>query len=112
MKKLMKIALMIALLGTTTGFADVKKGQKYYMKTFKSKFENMNGAKFAGLYSMDEWKELFDEKGEGFIEEFGERFPKAEKMLNSKKAWKKLQHIRDFAIKYASDSGNVVTCGS
>lgn len=110
MNKLMKIILMISLLGATTSFADIKKGQKYYMKTFKAKFGNMNGSKFASLYTMEEWQELFEEKGEGFIKEFSERFPKAERMLNSKKVWKKLQHVRDFAINYASDSGNVVSC--
>jgi len=110
MTRLIKIILVMTVLGTTTSFADSQKGQKYYMKTFKSKFGNMNGAKFASIYTIDEWQELFEENGEGFIEEFSERFPKATKVLNHKKAWKKLQHIRDFVIKYASDSGNIVSC--
>ena len=103
--------MMITILGTTASFAGSQKGQKYYMKTFKAKFGNMNGAKFASMYTIDEWEELFAQEGEAFIEEFSERFPKATKVLNGKKAWKKLQHIRDFAIKYASDSGNIVSCG-
>jgi len=31
--------------------------------------------------------------------------------LQNPKSWKKLQHIRDFAIEYGSDSGNVPSCG-
>jgi len=111
MTKLIKMVLMISLLGATVSFADAKKGKKIYMKSLKSKFGNMNGAKFASLYNMEEWKELFEENSEGFIEEFSERFPKAEKILNRKKTLKKLLHVRDFVIKYASDSGNIITCG-
>ena len=98
------------ILGASTlVMADVKKGQKAYLKALKGKFK-MNGTKFAVMHTMEEWTELFEDEGEGFIEEFSALYPKASKFLKSKKAWKKLQHIRDFAIKYASDSGNVPSC--
>ena len=113
MKRLMKVLLTASILigfMSTSAMADVKKGQKYYLKTFKSKFK-MNGVKFATLYTQDEWTELFNNKAEGFIREFSVRYPKAQKLLNNPKSWKKIQHVRDFAIEYASDSGNVPSCG-
>ena len=113
MKSLLKILLIGALLGsvgTTTLMADVKKGQKLYLKALKSKF-NINGTKFAALHTQDEWTALFENEGEGFKKEFSERYPKSKKTLAKPNVWKKLQHIKDFAIKYASDSGNVPSCG-
>ena len=109
MKTLLTAPVLVSLLNVTV-MADIKKGQKHYLKTFKSKFK-MNGVKFATLYTQDEWKELFENKGEGFIREFSERYPKAQKLLNNPKSWKKIQHVRDFAIEYANDSGNVPSCG-
>ncbi len=113
MKSLLKIVLVSLLLGSIGSsalMADVKKGQKIYLKTFKSKF-NMNGVKFATLHTQDEWSALFENEGEGFKKEFGERYPKSQKTLSNPKVWGKLQHIKDFAIEYASDSGNVPSCG-
>ena len=107
-------ALLIALM-LTTAFgpalhADAEKGQKYYLKSLKSKF-GMNGTQFAGQHTQDEWEELFENRGEGFAEEYAAKYPKAAKFLQNPDSWKKLQHIRDFAIKYGSDSGNVPSCG-
>lgn len=113
MRQLIKIILLGALLGsvgTSTLMADVKKGQKYYLKTFKSKFK-MNGVKFATMHTQDEWTALFENEGEGFKKEFSERYPKSQKLLSNPKVWKKLQHVRDFAIEYANDSGNTPSCG-
>lgn len=113
MKTLTKILLLGVLLGSIGSsalIADVKKGQKFYLKTFKSKFK-MNGVKFATLHTQDEWIALFENEGEGFKEEFSERYPKSKKLLSNPKVWKKLQHVKDFAIEYANDSGNVPSCG-
>lgn len=113
MKRLIQTLLIGALIGSvgaTTLMADVKKGQKHYLKSFKSKF-HMNGTKFAALHTQDEWTELFANEGKGFIKEFSERYPNAQKTLSKPNAWKKLQHVKDFAIEYANDSGNVPSCG-
>lgn len=91
--------------------ADVDKGKRHYMKSFKQKFK-MNGLEFVELHTQAEWEALFEDRGRGFIVEFSKKYPKQEKFLNDPKLWKKLQHVRDFAIEYASDSGNTPSCGS
>ena len=111
MKKIITAILIMTLLGVTASFADAKKGKKFYMKSLKSKMGNMNGMKFVSMYTMDEWKELFSEDGEVFIETFSERFPKASKLLSGKKFAKNMRHLCDFTVAYASDSGNVLSCG-
>jgi len=113
MKQLIKIILLGALMGSVGSsvlMADIKKGQKYYLKTFKSKFK-LNGTKFAALHTQEEWKKLFKNEGEGFRKKFSKNYPKSERILSNPKIWKKLQHVKDFAIEYASDSGNVPSCG-
>ena len=109
MKKLLQVMITVALLSGVSLMADIKKGQKYYLKTLKSKLHK-NGTKFAALHTVDEWEELFEEDAEGFIEEFSDKYPKAKKYLNSPKFQKRMPHIRDFAVEYGSDSGNVPTC--
>lgn len=104
------VAFMLLSLGGTAALADVKKGQKLYLKTLKSKLK-MNGTQFSSLHTVAEWEALFDNEGEGFIKEFSEEYPKSSKVLHKPNIWKKLQHIRDFAIEYGSDSGNVPSCG-
>lgn len=109
MKTLLKVVLALALMQASV-WADVQKGQKIYLKTYKGKF-GLNGVQFASLHTVQEWKELFENQGEGFIEAFSQTYPKAAKMLQAPNAWKKLQHIKDFAMEYANDSGNVPSCG-
>ena len=107
MKKFVVIILMLLL--TSSLFADVDKGKRYYMKTFKQKFK-MNGLDFVQLHTQREWYELFEDKGKKFIIVFSIKYPKQKKFLNDPKTWKKLQHVRDFAIEYASDSGKIPSC--
>ena len=107
MKKFLLIVTIIFLASTV--MADVNKGKRYYMKNFKQKFK-MNGLDFVQLHTQAEWKLLFDDKAKGFIVEFSKKYPKQTKFLTHPKLWKKLQHIGDFAIEYASDSGKVPTC--
>jgi hypothetical protein len=107
-KTLLALLTGVALLSTAS-YADVKKGQKLYLKTLKSKCE-MNGTKFAAQWSQSE---LEDAKDEGKLTElFSAACPNAEKIINNKKFIEtKLPHIYDFAHEYANDSGNVPSCG-
>ncbi|MDA3945892.1 MAG: hypothetical protein PF439_04330 [Helicobacteraceae bacterium] len=108
MKRL--IVMVVVLLLTSSVMADVNKGKRYYMKNFKQKFK-MDGLEFVQLHTQDEWTLLFENEGRGFIIEFSKKYPKYESYLSNPKTWKKLQHVRDFAIEYASDSGNIPSCG-
>jgi len=110
MTKTLLVALMLTTAAGSALHADAKTGQKYYLKSLKSKF-GMNGTQFAGQHTQDEWEELFENEGEGFIKTYSLQYPKAAKYLQDPKSWKYLQEIRDFAIEYGSDSGNVPSCG-
>lgn len=101
---------LILLLFSVTATADANKGKRYYMKSFKQKFK-MNGLEFTQLHTAQEWSVLFEEEGRGFIAEFSQKYPEQKAFLEDPKLWKKLQHVRDFAIEYAKDSGNIPTCG-
>jgi DNA-binding ferritin-like protein len=103
------LVMMLAFLGASTLQADVAKGQKVYLKKFKSQFD-LNGAKFAALHSQGEWEELFKDNAAGFIKEFSERFPGAAAYLSNPKTLDKIILIKDFVIEYANDSGNVPSC--
>ena len=107
-----KLVLMITLFFLATKvMADVNKGKRYYMKNFKQKFK-MNGLDFVQLHTQAEWRALFEDEGKGFIIEFSKKYPKQEKFLNNPKTWQKLQHVGDFAIEYAKDSGKIPSCGN
>ncbi len=109
MKKLLMILAAAALM-VSVAHADIKKGQKAYLKTFKSAFA-MNGTKFAAEHSVHEWEELFADGAKGFIKEYGERFPKAKAKLENPRNADKLQDVGDFVKEYGNDSGNVPSCG-
>lgn len=109
MKKLLSLLLIAALSGSVA-LADVKAGQKAYLKTLKASF-GMNGTRFAAEHTVGEWEELFADGAKGFIKEYGDRFPKAQAVLNNPEMADKLQDIGDFAKEYGSDSGNVPSCG-
>ena len=104
MTKMTKIAVS-ALLGlavlSTTASADVKKGQKLYMKKMKASC-GMSGAKFAATHTQDEWKEIH---GAG---KFAEEAAKICPGLKLKEKY--VPHVYDFSHEYASDSGNVPSC--
>jgi len=104
------LILIVLLVLPALSYGDSAKGQRYYMKNFKQKFK-LNGLDFAQLHTQEEWRTLFDHRGEGFIKEFSATYPKQEQFLHNPKLWKKLQHVRDFAIEYASDTGNIPSCG-
>jgi hypothetical protein len=112
MSKMLKqlfVVLAIAMFSATVSYADAAKGQKVYLKKFKSQFD-LNGAKFAALHTQDEWKKLFENDAAGFIKEFSEKYPNAADFLSNPKTLNKIMLIKDFVIEYASDSGNVPSC--
>ena len=109
MKKLLMILASVALIASVAQ-ADVKLGQKAYLKMLKVSFA-MNGTKFAAEHSVHEWEALFADGAKGFIKEYGERFPKAQAILNNPSNVDNLQNIGDFAKEYGNDSGNVPSCG-
>lgn len=105
MNTVMKLAVA-ALLGMTllssTASADVKKGQKIYLKKMKAPC-GFNGVKFAQKHTQDEW-EAIHEAGK-FSDEVKKLCPKLKKFKK-----KYVPHVYDFAYEYASDSGNVPAC--
>jgi hypothetical protein len=112
MKKLMSLlvaSFLILGLAASTASADATKGQKLYLKFLKGKL-GMNGVKFCSKYSQDEWEELFEDDASAFIKEFSSKYPDAKNFLEGAKFQKIKGHIKDFAIEYANDSGNVPSC--
>ena len=104
MNKITKLAL-VALLGmavfSTTASADVKKGQKYYLKKLKATC-GFSGAKFAHKHTQDQWEN---------IKEAGKFGAEVKKICPSSALKPKYEtHIYDFSYEYASDSGNVPSC--
>ncbi|MEA2073252.1 MAG: cytochrome C [Campylobacterota bacterium] len=105
MNKIIKIALgatLLLSLSATTATADVKKGQKLYIKKLKASCQ-MSGAVMAGKHSQDEWTEIY-EAGE-LESELKTICPKLGDVKD-----KYLPHFYDFFNEYASDSGNVPSC--
>ena len=102
MTKLAVAALLGMTLLATTASADVKKGQKIYLKKLKAAC-GFSGAKFAHKHTQDEWEEI-NEAGK-MAEEIKAICPKVKKV----KA-KYVPDIYDFAYEYAKDSGNVPSC--
>lgn len=110
MKKRATLALAAILMAAVPAFADAAKGQKLYQKVFKEK-SAITGAKFAAEHTQAEWKELFANDGAKFIEEYSKKFPAMESYLKGETfKTKHMEHIRDFCIEYAKDSGNVPSC--
>lgn len=111
MKKSTTLALT-ALLATglfaTGANADIRKGQKAYLKQCKKC--HGNGVKGAAMKTQDEWEEAFEEDAE-MMKEWHEEDKKANKYINGKKFKKYAPHLKDFLYEYGSDSGNVPSCG-
>jgi len=101
MTKLAVAALLGMTLFSSTATADVKKGQKIYLKKLKAAC-GYSGAKFAHQHTQDEW-EAIHEAGK-FAEEVKKICPKA-----TIKA-KYVPDVYDFSYEYAKDSGNVPSC--
>lgn len=105
--KLLKIIMVGALalgIATSSLSADAVKGQKLFSKLLKQPC-GMTGAKFAAKHSQAEWKEL-KESG-NFEAEIIKICPNV-KAGDIKESLQ--DHISDFAIEFANDSGNVPSC--
>jgi hypothetical protein len=89
--------------------ADPVKGQKYYLKYLRPLF-NYNGQVFAQQQLQREWEGYFEKGGQKFIKKFSEKHPESAEFLASKKFQKIVPHIKDFAVKYAADSGELPNC--
>ena len=110
MNTITKLAIA-ALLGMTlfssTATADVKKGQKIFLKKLKASCSSAginNGAKFAVKHTQDEW-EAIKEAGK-FADEVVKLCPKSAGKLKPKYE----NDVYDFSYEYASDSGKVPSC--
>ena len=101
MTKLAVAALLGMTLLSSTASADVKKGQKIYLKKLKAVC-GFSGAKFAHHHTQDEWEAI---NGSGkFAAEVKKLCPKS----NLKEKY--VPDVYDFAYEYAKDSGNVPSC--
>jgi len=104
------VGLIVSGLLIVPAFADIKIGQKVYLKKFKTR-TGLNGTMFAASHTKKEWNNLFKDNAKGFIDEYSKRYPRLSKFLNKPKSLEKILHVGDFAKEYASDSGNVPSCG-
>jgi len=96
------VAILLGLAVLSTALtADVKKGQKIYLKKM-IKSCGFSGAKFAHKHTQDEWEN---------IKEAGKFGAETAKVCGGLKLNPKYEnHVYDFAYEYASDSGNVPSC--
>ncbi|HLD22497.1 MAG TPA: c-type cytochrome [Sulfuricurvum sp.] len=102
------LAALVALgMMSTAASADVKKGQKIYLKTCKNC--HGNGTKGAAMHTQDEWDELFANGGANIIKAHAN--DKSATYFNGDVFKSQSQDLRDFLFEYASDSGNVPSCG-
>ncbi|MDD2839323.1 MAG: c-type cytochrome [Sulfuricurvum sp.] len=102
------LAAVVAVgMMSTTASADIKKGQKSYLKTCKNC--HGNGTKGAAMHTQDEWDDLFANNGAGIIKKHAGT--KAEPFFNGDMFKAQSQDLRDFLFEYGSDSGNVPSCG-
>ncbi len=93
---------------STTASAEVKKGQKAYLKQCKKC--HGTGTKGAAMQTQAGWTKAFADDGKVFKEwHAGEK--KGNKYAQSKKFKKSAPHLKDFLFEYANDSGNVPSCG-
>jgi len=105
--KTILVALLLSSTFTSTLSADIKKGQKAYLKQCKKC--HGNGTKGAAMKTQDEWEAAFTDDNAGF--KVWHKGSKGEKYANAKKFKKYAPHLKDFLYEYASDSGNVPSCG-
>jgi hypothetical protein len=96
-------SLVLGITATSLS-ADAVKGQKLFTKLLKGPCD-MNGAKFAAKHSQNEWKEI---KASGKFEaEVIKICPNVKAGILSESVQ---EHIIDFSIEFANDSGNVPSC--
>ena len=106
-KYLLILSLMV---GFVFASGDADKGRTYYHHIFWSVF-GFDGTVFTGAHTQKEWKKMFDNNAQGVIEKYGKISPEAKELLEGEKFQNIAPHIEAFAIKYASDSGQIPHCG-
>lgn len=112
MKKLLITTFtLLTLMFSGNCLADATKGQTYYLKYLKPYFD-MKGDEFAQQHLKVEWKSYFKKDAKKFIKKYSKKYPDAAEFLKSEKFKKMAPHIKDFAIKYAADSGELPDCSS
>ncbi|MEH6451682.1 MAG: hypothetical protein V7782_01455 [Psychromonas sp.] len=105
-----KILLMTMLLLFSFGAsADATKGQEYYLEYLRPVF-GYNGQEFASQYLKVEWKRYFKKDASKFIKKFSKKHPESSTFLASEKFQEIAPDIKDFAMKYAADSGELAAC--
>jgi cytochrome c5 len=100
-------ALVAVGMMSTAASADVKKGQKAYLKTCKNC--HGSGTKGASMHTQDEWDDLFANGGAKIIKAHAN--DKSAAYFNGEAFKSQSQDLRDFLFEYGSDSGNVPSCG-
>lgn len=98
---------LFAVAAEANGNADT--GQRIYLKMMNDA-TGLNGADFAKLHTIAEWKALFDGKGEKFVAEMSSKYPKTKDYLSGDLFPKHLEHLKAFMVHYAKDSGNFPSC--
>jgi hypothetical protein len=105
-----KLFILILGLSMSAGvFADAAKGQKYYLKYLRPHFD-YNGEVFAQQHLKIEWNRYFKNDAEKFIKKYSKKHPEAAEFLASDNFQKIAPHVKDFATKYAADSGELPSC--
>lgn len=89
--------------------ADAEKGQQAYLEHLKPLF-GYNGQEFASQHLKVEWKRFFKKDAKRFIKKFSKKHPEAAKYLASEEFQAIAPDIKDFAMKYAADSGELAAC--
>ncbi|MGY5453352.1 hypothetical protein ACVFI8_20760 [Agarivorans sp. MS3-6] len=98
----------IALLSSGV-LADSAKGQEYYLEYLKPLF-GYNGQDFAAQHLKVEWKRYFKKDAKKFIKMYTKKHPEASEFLQSEKFLEIAPDLKDFAMKYAADSGELAAC--
>lgn len=98
---------IVCSIGSVSVLADIKKGQKTYMKTCKNC--HGDGPRGAAMNTQEGWDELFANNAELIIKKHAGT--KGEMFFNGDVFKQSSQDLRDFLHEYGSDSGNVLTCG-
>ncbi|MBY6198124.1 hypothetical protein [Vibrio hangzhouensis] len=107
MKKLI-LAFALSLLANGA-YADAAKGQEYYLEHLRPLF-GYNGEEFATQHLKVEWKRYFKKDAAKFIKKYSKKHPESAEFLASDEFQTIAPDIRDFAIKYAADSGELPAC--
>jgi hypothetical protein len=71
----------------------------------------LNGADFAIRHTAQEWEALFENRGEGFIDEVGAEFPRLKATIAKDNFIKIMPDLKAFLTLYAKDGGGFPPCG-